>query len=153
MFGLIQFADNRQCKRRQGNTRLIAGSEPVQVLRYAPVHQVLAMIQLGRLNLPSLHDLPAASYATAAWCSMTDVKATEIRRKPRRRVLEIGLIRFGEHSVACVLRNFSDIGAALDIGVKDFVPDRFTLIVVPKQKIISCNVIWCRGARIGVSFC
>jgi hypothetical protein len=44
--------------------------------------------------------------------------------------------------VACVLRNFSEIGAALDVGVKDFIPDRFTLIVVPKKKIISCNVIW-----------
>lgn len=79
-------------------------------------------------------------------------KELEVRRKPRRRVLEIGLIRFGEHSVTCVLRNFSELGAALDIGVKDFVPDQFTLIVVPKKKIISCNVIWRRGARIGVSF-
>jgi hypothetical protein len=55
--------------------------------------------------------------------------------------------------VACVLRNFSEIGAALDAGVKDFIPDRFTLIVVPKKKIISCNVIWRKGTRIGVSFC
>lgn len=111
------------------------------------------MMHPGSLILPALHDLPAASKATAAWCSMAGVKAKEVRRKPRRRVLELGLIRFGEHSVACVLRNFSQIGAALDIGVKDFVPDQFTLIVVAKKKIISCNVIWRRGARIGVSFC
>jgi hypothetical protein len=84
---------------------------------------------------------------------MADVKTKEVRRKPRRRLLEIGLIRFGEHSAACVLRNFSEIGAALDVGVKDFIPDQFTLIVVPKEKIISCNVIWRKGARIGVSFC
>ena len=84
---------------------------------------------------------------------MADVKTKEVPRKPRRRLLEIGLIRFGERSVACVLRNFSEIGAALDVGVKDFIPDQFTLIVVPKKKIISCNVIWRKGARIGVSFC
>lgn len=86
---------------------------------------------------------------------MAQVKANvrEGRRKPRRRVLELGLIRFGEYSVACVLRNFSEMGAALEVGVKDFIPDRFTLIVVPKRKIISCIVIWRKGSRIGVSFC
>jgi hypothetical protein len=86
---------------------------------------------------------------------MAQVKAKELeaRRKPRRRLLELGLIRFGEHSVTCVLRNFSETGAALDVGVKDFIPDQFTLIVVPKKKIISCNVIWRKGARVGVSFC
>ena len=85
--------------------------------------------------------------------ALANTKEVEVRRKPRRRVLEIGLIRFGEYSVACVLRNFSEIGAALDVGVKDFIPDRFTLIVVPKKKVISCNVIWRKGTRIGVSFC
>jgi hypothetical protein len=80
-------------------------------------------------------------------------KQLEVWRKPRRRVIEIGVVRYGEHSVACVLRNFSDTGAALDVGVKDFVPDRFTLIIIPRKKIVSCNVIWRKGARIGVSFC
>ena len=86
---------------------------------------------------------------------MASAKAQEIevRRKPRRRLLELGLIRFGEYSVACVLRNFSEIGAALDVGVQDFIPDQFKLIIVPKKKVISCNVIWRKGARIGVSFC
>ena len=81
------------------------------------------------------------------------VREIEVRRKPRRRLLELGLIRFGEYSVACVLRNFSEIGAALDVGVQDFIPDQFKLIIVPKTKIISCNVIWRKGSRIGVSFC
>jgi hypothetical protein len=85
--------------------------------------------------------------------ALAHTKEVEVRRKPRRRILEFGLIRFGEYSVACVLRNFSEIGAALDVGVKDFIPDRFTLIVVPKKKIISCNVVWRKGTRIGVSFC
>ena len=75
------------------------------------------------------------------------------KHKRLKRLLEMGLIRFGECSVACVLRNFSEIGAALDVGVQDFIPDQFKLIIVPKKKVISCNVIWRKGSRIGVSFC
>ena len=37
----------------------------------------------------------------------------ELRKKPRRRVLYTGLIRFGDVSVSCVIRNLSEIGAAL----------------------------------------
>ena len=85
--------------------------------------------------------------------ALCETQELEVRRKPRRRLLELGLIRFGEYSVACVLRNFSEIGAALDVGVQDFIPDQFKLIIVPKKKIISCNVIWRKGSRIGVSFC
>lgn len=86
---------------------------------------------------------------------MASVKAKEpeVPRKPRRKVLEIGLIRFGEHAVTCVLRNCSETGAALDVGVKHIIPDHFTLIVVHENKIVSCQVIWRKGARIGVSFC
>jgi hypothetical protein len=32
------------------------------------------------------------------------------------------------------------------------IPDQFTLIVVPKKKIYSCNVMWRIGRRIGVAF-
>ena len=85
--------------------------------------------------------------------TIIEPQETEARQSPRRRVLDTGLIRFGDYSVPCVLRNFSEIGAALDVGLQSFIPDNFTLIVVPKRRIISCNVIWRKGARIGVSFC
>jgi PilZ domain len=78
---------------------------------------------------------------------------TEARQSPRRRVLDTGLIKFGDCSVGCVLRNFSDSGAALDVNPKSVVPNYFTLILVPKNKILSCRVIWRRGGRIGVAFC
>jgi hypothetical protein len=77
----------------------------------------------------------------------------EARNMPRRRVLDSGLIRFGDFSVPCVIRNLSDIGAALDAAPQSFVPDQFALIVVRKKKIYSCTVIWRKGTRIGVSFC
>jgi hypothetical protein len=77
----------------------------------------------------------------------------EARKSPRRRVLDTGLIRFGEFSVSCVLRNFSATGAALDASPRAFVPDQFKLIVVRKKKIYCCTVIWRKGTRVGVSFC
>jgi hypothetical protein len=77
----------------------------------------------------------------------------DARKTPRRKVLDTGLIRFGDFSVACVIRNLSEIGAALDAAPQSFVPDQFTLIVVRKKKIYSCTVIWRKGTRVGVSFC
>jgi hypothetical protein len=77
----------------------------------------------------------------------------EARKNLRQRIVDSGLIRFGDLSVCCVLRNLSETGAALDVGVDCLIPDRFALIVVRKKKTYSCAVIWRKGTRIGVSFC
>ena len=76
----------------------------------------------------------------------------DARRLPRRRILDSGTIRYGDLSICCVLRNFSETGAALDVGHHTLVPDRFALIVVRKKKTYSCTVIWRKGGRVGVSF-
>lgn len=82
------------------------------------------------------------------------VKAdAEARKTPRRKVLDTGLIKFGDFSVPCVIRNLSEIGAALDTSPQTIIPNQFTLIVVRKKKIYSCTVIWRKGTRAGVSFC
>jgi PilZ domain len=83
---------------------------------------------------------------------VTDLK--EARKTQRRRVLEIGLIRFGDMPMgwSCVVRNLSEAGAALDIGSHVSIPDQFTLIVLPEKKIYSCHVIWRKERRIGVQF-
>ena len=78
---------------------------------------------------------------------------TDARKMPRRKVLDTGLIRFGDLSVSCVIRNLSEIGAALDAAPQSVVPEQFSLIVVRKKKIYSCTVIWRKGTRVGVSFC
>jgi hypothetical protein len=83
---------------------------------------------------------------------MAVIEAAEARNKACRRILETGLIRFGDLSVCCVLRNFSELGAALDVGPESEIPNQFTLIVVRKKKIYSCTVIWRKGTRVGVSF-
>jgi hypothetical protein len=76
----------------------------------------------------------------------------DARRSQRNRRLDTGLIRFGDMSICCVVRNLSEAGAALDIGSQVGIPGQFTLIVVPK-KIYSCTVIWRKDRRIGVAFC
>ena len=83
---------------------------------------------------------------------MTIIDLAEARRAKRRQVLDVGLIRFGEMSVSCVLRDLSEVGAALDFGPQNGIPDQFTLIVVPTKKIYLCNVVWRIGRRVGVAF-
>lgn len=82
------------------------------------------------------------------------IEAAEVdaRRLPRRRVLDSGMIRYGKLSICCVLRNFSENGAALDVGPHSVLPDRFALIVVRKRKTYSCTVVWRKAGRVGVSF-
>jgi hypothetical protein len=83
---------------------------------------------------------------------MTVIDFAEARKTKRRRVLDTGLIRFGDMSICCVVRNLSEAGAALDIGAQCGIPDQFTLIVVPQKKIYSCAVVWRKDRRIGVRF-
>ena len=76
----------------------------------------------------------------------------DARKHQRHRVLDTGLIRFGDMSISCSIRNVSKGGFALDVGSQAGIPDQFTLIVVAEKKIYSCNVVWRRGRRIGVAF-
>lgn len=84
---------------------------------------------------------------------MTVIDLKEARKAGRRRVIEVALIRFGDNSMCCAVRNFSETGAALDIGAHSVIPDQFTLIMIsPTRKIYSCNVVWRKERRVGVSF-
>jgi PilZ domain len=73
------------------------------------------------------------------------------RKSVRSTVLDTALIRFGDVSVCCAVRDLSEGGAALDIGKQTGIPNQFTLIV-PRGKIYPCTVIWRKTGRIGVSF-
>jgi hypothetical protein len=83
---------------------------------------------------------------------MTLIDLKEARKATRQPVLDTGLIKFGDASMGCVLRNLSELGAALDIGPQKGIPDQFTLIVLATKKIHSCSVIWRKQGRIGVAF-
>lgn len=80
------------------------------------------------------------------------VIALDARKNQRNHVLDTGLIRFGDMSVSCEIRNVSKGGFALDVGSQVDIPDQFTLIVITKKKSYSCNVVWRKGSRIGVAF-
>jgi hypothetical protein len=77
----------------------------------------------------------------------------DARKAQRRRVLDTGLIRFGDMSISCAIRNVSNGGLALDVGSQVGIPDQFTLIVIAEKKTYSCNVVWRKGSRVGVAFC
>ena len=79
---------------------------------------------------------------------MTVIDFAEARKTKRRRVLDTGLIRYGDMSICCVVRNLSEAGAALDIGSQVGIPDQFTLIVVSQKK--SIRAAW-SGERIVAS--
>jgi len=84
---------------------------------------------------------------------VTVTDSADARKDHRRRVLDMTFIRFGAMSVSCVIRNLTEVGAALHVGLQSDIPDQFTLVVVTQKKIYSCPVVWRRNRRIGVSFC
>ena len=84
---------------------------------------------------------------------MTVTPPAEARKNKRYRIIEAALIRSGDLSISCAVRDLSETGAALEVGPQTEVPDQFTLIAFHgRSKIYSCNVIWRKERRIGVSF-
>jgi hypothetical protein len=84
---------------------------------------------------------------------MSVVYLDDARKAKRQPVMDTALIRSGDISVCCAVRNLSTAGATLDVGPQTDIPDQFTLIVIPTKKIHSCSLVWRKGRRIGVVFC
>lgn len=76
----------------------------------------------------------------------------ERRNKARHRVLKAGTIGFGGGAIDCTLRNFSNIGAALDVTSPVGIPERFTLSIKADGAHLPCTVVWRKEKRIGVRF-
>jgi hypothetical protein len=74
------------------------------------------------------------------------------RRAPRSRTFKSGTISVGSATVECLVRNFSKVGACLEVKGPTSVPDDFKLIIKPENLFRTCKVIWRDGHRIGVSF-
>jgi hypothetical protein len=74
------------------------------------------------------------------------------RIAPRRRTLKAGSIECGGGVIDCIVRNVSEIGAALEVVSPLFIPDRFTLIVPTDQLKRRCHIVWRKQKRIGVTF-
>lgn len=74
-------------------------------------------------------------------------------RASRQRTFKGGSISFGvAPSIDCIVRNFSQTGACLEVAGPVRVPDNFTLLIRPELLKRSCQVAWRSDGRVGVRF-
>lgn len=76
----------------------------------------------------------------------------EKRSINRQRVLKAATIEFGGGAIDCTIRNWSAIGAALDVTSPVGIPTHFTLFVPADGRHRPCRVVWRKQKRIGVAF-
>jgi hypothetical protein len=76
----------------------------------------------------------------------------EKRVFPRHRVLKAGTIEFDGGAINCMVRNMSNIGAALDVNNPVGIPEHFTLVFPADGLHLPCRVAWRKEKRIGVAF-
>ena len=76
----------------------------------------------------------------------------EKRVFPRHRVLKAGTIEFDGGAINCMVRNMSNIGAALDVNSPVGIPEHFTLVFPADGLHMPCRVAWRKEKRIGVAF-
>ncbi len=76
----------------------------------------------------------------------------ETRLKPRFRASKTATIQTGLDAIKCVIRNLSTTGATIEVEYQIRIPDKFSLIVAEDNLNLSCQVVWRRGFRIGVTF-
>ncbi|WOH47629.1 PilZ domain-containing protein [Bradyrhizobium sp. sBnM-33] len=66
--------------------------------------------------------------------------------------LKRGSIDFNGGTIACLIRNQSDTGAALEVASALGVPAQFNLLIVADRLRYGCTVIWRMERLIGVKF-
>lgn len=77
----------------------------------------------------------------------------ETRIAPRVRVSKAAKIEYGGLKTACVIRDLSTTGAALqvsELGAK--IPAAFTLLIPEDGLALACRVVWRTEFRFGVVF-
>jgi hypothetical protein len=58
----------------------------------------------------------------------------------------------GARRINCVVRNFSSIGARLEVPFPASLPDTFDLVFEDARSTLSCRVKWRKDRDIGVEF-
>jgi len=74
------------------------------------------------------------------------------RNNNRRRMFKAGSITFNGSGIACLVRNISDSGAALEVENQIGIPPIFDLVITTDHFARSCRVIWRKEKRIGIVF-
>ncbi|MEM7633917.1 MAG: PilZ domain-containing protein [Pseudomonadota bacterium] len=77
------------------------------------------------------------------------------RRRSGRRNVRIGasaIIANSEATIDCMILDFSDSGAKLQMTEVDIITARFKLFVPEIDHIYECEVVWRDGRNLGVKF-
>ena len=80
--------------------------------------------------------------------------AENLRNAQRSRALKTGIILCpnGISTFACVVRDTSATGMQISIDNAGGVPDEFMLLLDEGKRRVPCNVMWRKGAKLGVKF-
>lgn len=76
----------------------------------------------------------------------------EKRAAQRCRVFKGGTITFENSGIACIVRNMSDSGAAIDLESPVILPQSFTLSISRDNFVRNCRTVWRNDKRIGLAF-
>jgi hypothetical protein len=74
------------------------------------------------------------------------------QRAPRFKVAKPGIIKFGERTVDCLVRNLSETGAGMDVVNQLGIPGKFELLIPGDGLSLMCRVAWRRDHKMGVAF-
>ncbi len=79
---------------------------------------------------------------------------SERRQKLRKRTFLKGRILFnkGASSMDCLVRDFSEAGARLELGETNTLPDVFDLFIPQKEATLRASLRWRHDDAIGVAF-
>jgi hypothetical protein len=72
---------------------------------------------------------------------------------PRYRVAKPAKIEYDGDKIACIIRDLSVTGAAIEIADRaTVIPTKFTLIVPEDGLRLPCHLVWRRDFRAGIAF-
>lgn len=78
----------------------------------------------------------------------------ERRRHPRQRTLKAARILLNHHHsvLDCTVRNFSQLGACLNVASTVGIPERFDVIFDADHSVRVCRMVWHKERQLGVEF-
>ena len=76
----------------------------------------------------------------------------EKRTSQRHRIFKGGTIAFENRDFACIVRNISIGGAAIDLDQPVALPQSFTLAIAHDNVVRHCREVWRSEKRVGLAF-
>ena len=78
----------------------------------------------------------------------------EQRQTPRPRVIYTGVVAFNDHrsTIECVVRNFSDDGARIELENPALLPDEIDLFIPKKNRTFRARMVWAKAGQAGLTF-